>query len=433
MEYLASDKIAIVDLGTRDITEEELDEDLVLEKIGGVGITKHLYDRFKSAHPTENGPLVLGTGLLTGTLVPGSSLGVMTAKSPSTGKISHVPLTLDAGAELKYSGFDYIVIKGNAEKPVYLWIHDGIVDINDAGDLWGKDTWAATDHIRNEMGDDLIQVLGIGPAGENGSDLAQMGINYWQSADRFGFGKLCGEKKLKLIALRGMGLLEISEPEAFIEDCAELISGIRSTPVIKKQGIAAAAAALGEEDLGDWLDPLTHRHMACFNTPVATNTFIFTDDDPSLLKESTAPEPGFLLTDIFPLLTFKKAGLSAKDVGTVLRACAKYGIDGAAVAELSAKSGLTGPEEIEKTFPNLKGPVESTGKSVFSPWAAVGKEINENWERRQAVAYILGIHPIWLQMAPELTEEKLLDLAGLGTELELTRETLDEVIADILA
>ena len=279
MEYLASDKIAIVDLGTRNITEDELDEDLVLDKIGGAGITKHLYDQYA----VEN-PIVLGTGLLTGTLVPGASLGVITAKSPSTGRISHVPLNLYAGMELKYSGFDYIVIKGTADKPVYLWIHDGILDINDADDLWGKDTWAATDHIRSEMGDDLIQVLGIGQAGENGSDLAQIGINYWQSADRMGFGKLFGEKNLKLMAIRGMGLLEISEPEDFMDDCAELIATIRKNPTTQKQGITAAAAALGEEDLGDFLDPLTHRHMACFNTPVATNTFIFTEEDPALLK-----------------------------------------------------------------------------------------------------------------------------------------------------
>ncbi len=230
-----------------------------------------------------------------------------------------------------------------------------------------------------------------------------------------------------------MGLLEISEPEAFVEDCAELIAAIRSNNNTQKQGIAAVSAALGEEDLSDWLSPLTHRHMACFNTPVATNTFLFTDEDPALLEETTVTEPGFLFTDIFPLVVLKKAGLSAKDAGLVLKACAKYGIDGAAVAELSAKSGLTSPEEIEKTFPDLKGPVESTGKSVFSPWAAMGQDINANWERRQAVAYILGLHPIWLQMATDLTEKKLLDLAGLGTEMEFTPDTLDEVIGDILA
>lgn len=433
MEYLASDKIAIVDLGTCEITEDELDEDLVLDKIGGAAITKHLYDKHASAQSDDSGPIVLGTGLLTGTLVPGSSLGIMTAKSPLTGKVSHVPLTLDAGMELKYSGFDYIVIKGSAPKPVYLWIHDGIMDIHDADKLWGKDTWATTDYIRSEMGDDLVQVLGIGQAGEQCGDLAQVGINYWQSADRFGFGKLFGDKKLKLVAIRGMGLLEISEPEAFVEDCAELIAAIRKNPDNQKHGLAAVAAALGQEDLSEWLKPLTHRHMACFNTPVATNTFIFTDEDPSLLKETGVAEPGFLLTDVSPLVTFKKAGLSLKDTGLVLRACAKYGIDGAAVAELSAKSGLTSPADIEKTFPGLKGPVESTGKSLFSPWGALGRDMDENWERRQAVAYILGLHPIWFQMTTELTEEKLLDLAGLGTEMEFTLDTLNEVIGDILA
>ncbi len=428
MEYLASDKIAVVNLETRDITEDELDEDLVLDKIGGAAITKHLYDQYASEDP-----IVLGTGLLTGTLVPGAALGVITAKSPSTGKLSHMPLTLDAGMELKYSGFDYIVIKGKAPKPVYLWIHDGILDINDADDLWGKNTWEATDHIRSEMGDDLIQVLGIGEAGEKGSDLAQVGINYWQSADRFGFGKRFGEKNLKLIAIRGMGLLEISEPEEFVGDCAELIASIRSGKAIQNQGIAAAAAALGAEDLGDWLGPLTHRHMACFNTPVATNTFLFLDDDPSLLKESNVAEPGFLATDILPLITLKEAGFSAEDAGRVLRACAKYGIDGAAVAELSTKSGAKTPAEIEKAFPDLKGPVQCTGSSIFSAWGAVGENTDQNWERRQAVAYILGLHPIWFQTAAEPTEEKLLDLAGLGTEMEFTPDTLDEVIEDLLA
>ena len=225
MEYLASDKIAIVDLDSRDITEEELDEDLVLEKIGGVGITQSLYDRFEGEDP-----IVLGSGLLTGSLVPGSALSVMTAKSPLTGKVSHVPVVLDAGIEFKYSGFDYMVIKGTAQKPVYLWIHDGIVDINDADEVWGKDVWAATDYIREFMGDDLIQVMGIGKAGESGSPLATTCINYWQGGDRLGFGTLFGQKKLKLIGLRGMGLLEIAEPEDFVEDCLALISSIKSGP-----------------------------------------------------------------------------------------------------------------------------------------------------------------------------------------------------------
>lgn len=426
MEYLASDKIAIVDLGSGDITEEELDEDLVLEKIGGAGITQSLYARFEAEDP-----IVLGSGLLTGSLVPGAALSVITAKSPVTGTVSHVPVVLDAGMEFKYSGFDYLVIKGAAENPVYLWIHDGIADINDANDVWGKDVWAATDYVREFMGDELIQVLGIGEAGEAGSPLATVCVNYWQGGDRFGFGSLFAQKNLKLIGIRGMGLLEIAEPEDFTEDCLELISTIKAGPLKGKKGIAHMASLLGEEDITDWISPLIHRHMACFNTPFPTNSFVFLNEDPQLLEESKVDEPGVLLTDIHPLLTYKRMGLSAEDACSVLSACAKYGIDAAAVAELSEKAGTTAPEAISASFSGLKDPVQGVGNSVFSAWGKVGSPDPKEWERRQALAYILGLHPLFVLMSNELSEEKLLDLAGMGTELELTRETLDEVIADI--
>ena len=169
MEYLSTNKIAIVDLTNSKVSDQELDEDLVREKIGGAGITTALYEQYQNEDP-----IVLGTGLLTGTLAPASALGMITAKSPLTGKVCHAPLTLYAGLELRYSGFDYVVIKGKSPKPVYLWIHDGVADISESKDLWGKDVWASTDTIRELMGDSLIQVLTIGKAGESESDFAQV-------------------------------------------------------------------------------------------------------------------------------------------------------------------------------------------------------------------------------------------------------------------
>ena len=438
MEYLSSNKIAIIDLGTSEITEDELDDDLVSEKIGGAGITTALYDKFK-----DDDPIVLGTGLLTGTLVPASALSIITAKSPLTDEVCHAPLTLDAGIELKYSGFDYIVIKGVAEKPVYLWVHDGVIDINDADEVWGKDVWESTDYVRELMGDDVIQVLAIGKAGESCSDFAQVCINYWASGDRWGFGKLFGEKKLKLIALRGMGLLEIADPEALIEQCKELLLAVKTGAFAGKKGIAEIPVAIGEEDIKDWIAPLIHRHSSCFNTPYATNTFVYLDEDPGLIKESKVKEPGFLLTDIYSLLVFKKSGLSAADSCKILRDCAKYGIDAVAVAELSQKAGRTDPEEIIKSFPELKAPVSSTVKGKFSPWApsrpifadfglpADGSKDAKWWERRQAISYIFGIHPIFSLMSPELTEEKLIELVNTGAELEINPEILDNVVAYI--
>lgn len=438
MEYLSSDKIAIIDLASSEINEEELNEDLVKKRIGGAGITTALYERFENEDP-----IVLGSGLLTGTLAPASALGIMTAKSPLTGKVCHAPLTLYAGMELKYSGFDYIVFKGASEKPVYLWIHDGIADINDADEAWGKDVWESTDYMREVIGDNMIQVLTIGKAGESGSDIAQVCINYWASGDRWGFGNILGQKKLKLIAIRGMGLLEIADPEGFVSTCRELLSEVKAGSFAGKKGIAEIPVAIGEEDIKDWIAPLIHRHSSCFNTPFAANTFVYLDEDPALLKEPDVEEPGFLLTDIYGLLGFKKLGLSASDSCRILRDCAKYGIDAVAVAELSQKAGRTNPDEIIKSFPGLKGPVMSSSKGVFSPWApprpiftdlslpSDGSQDTQWWERRQAVAYIFGIDPLFALMSPELSEEKLLELSNIGTELDLTSEILDRVIDEI--
>jgi len=426
MEYLSTNKIAIVDLTNSKVSDQELDEDLVKEKIGGAGITTALYEQYQNEDP-----IVLGTGLLTGTLAPASALGMITAKSPLTGKVCHAPFTLYAGLELKYSGFDYVVIKGKSQKPVYLWMHDGVADVSDAKDVWGKDVWASTDTIRELMGDQLIQVLTIGKAGESESDFAQVCINYWGSGDRWGFGKLFGQKKLKLVALRGMSLLELSDAEGFVQQCKELLSALKVGAFAEKRGIAEIPVATGEEDIRKWLAPLVHRHQSCFNTPFPTNTFVFLDEDPGLLKESEKNEPGFLITDLYGLLGFKKLGLSAADACALLRECAKYGIDATAVAELSQKAGKKKPDEIKKTFSGLKGTLENIGKGRFSPWCPnFGLPANE-WERKQAVAYIFGIHPIFAMVAPELSEEKLIELANVGTGLGFTSETLDKVIADI--
>ena len=426
MEYLSTNKIAIVDLTNSKVSDQELDEDLVKEKIGGAGITTALYEQYQNEDP-----IILGTGLLTGTLAPASALGMITAKSPLTGKVCHAPFTLYAGLELKYSGFDYVVIKGKSPKPVYLWMHDGVADVSDAKDVWGKDVWTSTDTIRELMGDQLIQVLTIGKAGESECDFAQVCVNYWASGDRWGFGKLFGQKKLKLVALRGMSLLELSDAEGFVQQCKELLSALKVGASAEKRGIAEIPVATGEEDIRKWLAPLVHRHQSCFNTPFPTNTFVFLDEDPGLLKESEKNEPGFLLTDLYGLLGFKKIGLSPADACALLRECAKYGIDAVAVAELSQKAGKKKADEIKKSFSGLRGPLENIGKGTFSPWCPnFGLPANQ-WERRQAVAYIFGIHPIYAMVAPELSEEKLIELANIGTGLGFTSETLEKVIADI--
>ncbi|MBW1731083.1 MAG: hypothetical protein JRH08_01680 [Deltaproteobacteria bacterium] len=440
MEYLSSDKIGIIDFTTSEVSEEPLDEELVRENIGGIGITTILHEKYK-----EDDPVVLGTGLLTGTLVPGSALGVITARSPISGKVVHTPLTMYTGIELKYSGFDYLVIKGKAQNPVYLWIHDGIADVEDAGELWGKDTWTCTDQIRKLMGDDVIQVLGIGGAGEAGSELAQITCNYWGSADRWGLGKIFGEKKLKLVAVRGMGLIEIAEPEEFVSQARSMIAEFRSAPFSGRQGVGDLLAELGHEDFNSWMGPLVHRHKSCFNTPIPTNTFLFLDEEPQLMKESEKDEPGVLVTDPLALLALKNLGLSAKDAGEALKACAKQGIDPYRVALLAQENGKTTLQDLLGFLPEMKAsPEVSYVQEIFSPWCprrplwgdfGIGSdesEISQWWNRRQAVAYIFGIHPIFALMSPQLSEDKLLELAALGTDIEFDSNTIDKIVGRLI-
>jgi len=434
MEYLSTDKILIIDLNTAGVEEEELDESLVTQKIGGIGITKYLYEKYQA-----DDPIVIGTGLLTGTTYPASAAGQITAKSPATGKLCHCPIIYKVGLEIKYAGFDYIVVKGRSEKPVYLWIHDGVADISDAADVWGKDVWQTTDKLRQFVGDDLLQTMMIGPAGENGSDHAQVCYNHWSSPDRFGFGKVFGKKNLKGFAFRGMGMIEVADPEAFVERSLEILKAVKENTFLEKKGIAPILTALGEEGLHEWIDPIVHRHSADYFTPYATNTALFLDEDPGAVKESKIEEPGILVSDIHALLAFKKQGLSAIDAGRALKACAKYGIDPFAVAELSGNATLDG---ITGSLESIKGEIDIPGSGIFSPWCPRGPIFNDFdlsgeeqilawWERRQAISMIFGIQPMFSLMCPELTEENMLELASMGTGIDLTQETLDAVVRDI--
>ena len=437
MEYLSANKILVVDLASAEVTDDELDDELVAEKIGGAAVAKHLYEQH-----ADGDPIVIGTGLLTGTLFPAAGAGVVTAKSPVTGKVSHCPITLKVGLEIQYSGFDYIVIKGESPAPVFLWIHDGVADISSAADVWGKNVWETTDTWRKTMGDDLIQTVVIGKAGEDQSDLAQICYNYWASGDRWSFGKIFGVKNLKGLAFRGMGLLEMADAEEFVELALDVLEEVKEGEFVGKKGIGDICAAIGETDINAWLAPIVHRHSACYNTPYATNTFVFLDGDPKNLAEPDNAEPGFLITDLFGLIEFKKAGLSAVDAALLLRACTKYGIDAAAVAELSQATGKASLAEIQDSMAELSGPVTRPGSGIFSPWCPLepvfgnfedsGDDPAGWWNRRMAVAYIFGIHPVFAVMSPEITEDDLLEIATVGTEIEFSTDTLNKAVDYLL-
>ncbi len=147
--------------------------------------------------------LIFANGVLSGTVLPGTGRHAIGAKSPLTGALGSCEAGGWFGSELKRAGFDAIVIQGRAERPVYLWIQDGQVELRPAEHLWGKTTADTQDAIRAELGDDKIRVACIGPAGENQVRFASIMHDVSRAAGRSGLGAVMGSKNLKAVAVRG--------------------------------------------------------------------------------------------------------------------------------------------------------------------------------------------------------------------------------------
>jgi aldehyde:ferredoxin oxidoreductase len=133
------------------------------------------------------------------------------------------------GPELRFAGFDHLVIKGRADGPVYLWIHDGDIEIRDASGLWGRSVFDTQELIKEELGDPEVKALCIGVAGENLVRFANVMSGMKNAAGRTGMGAVMGSKNLKAIAVRGTMDLEIRFPEEALEYNRQLIEHIGST------------------------------------------------------------------------------------------------------------------------------------------------------------------------------------------------------------
>jgi len=157
--------------------------------------------------------LVFITGPLTGTPTPLCSRYTVCAKSPLTTIWGEAHGSGFWGPELKAAGLDGIILDGKADKPVYLWIKNGKVEIKDAHHLWGKDTFETEDIIKQELGDKNIRVACIGPAGEKLSRIAAIINDHGRAAARCGMGAVMGSKNLKAIAVGGTQKVKVAHRE----------------------------------------------------------------------------------------------------------------------------------------------------------------------------------------------------------------------------
>jgi len=278
-------KILYIDLTREKTWTEEFDEKLGELFLGGRGINaKLLWDLIAWAGIDPLGPenvMIFGTGALTGTTAPSSGRTTITCKSPMTNLYLKTNMGGHWGAELKFAGYDHIVIHGRANHPVYITIQDDCVEIRDAKHLWGLDVRETTETIVEDMDDKEVKVACIGPAGENLVKFAAVMNSVYHAAGRGGAGAVMGSKNLKAIAVRGTKSIELWKPDEFRELALEVRKNLAKdsgAQVLYEYGTANSF------ELDNELHRLPNRNFIYDNLP-----------DPKPLSGQNLVEKGYLL------------------------------------------------------------------------------------------------------------------------------------------
>lgn len=198
-------KVLRVNLSTGDVSREALNKDWAEKYFGGKGLgVKYLYEELREGIDSlsSTNKLILTTGPFTGTVVPCSGRLTFAAKSPATGTMLDSSIGGRFATQLKFSGYDLLIIEGQAEKPACLMISDDKVEMRDATYLWGKSIFETESQLGEELGRES-GILSIGPAGEKLVSIACIGSEYYRQAARGGIGAVMGSKKLKAIVCSG--------------------------------------------------------------------------------------------------------------------------------------------------------------------------------------------------------------------------------------
>jgi len=199
-------RIAHVHLASRQVTVEEPEEAFYRTYLGGSALGAYYVLREMPAGADALGPenvLVVAPSVLTGAPITGLSRFNMTAKSPLTGCIGDSQCGGYFGPQLKYAGFDALVIKGAAERSVYLWVHDGTIEVRDAEHLAALFPKELEATVKRELRDERVQVLQNGPAGRRLVRFACAGNRLHHFAGRCGMGAVMGAKNLVAVVARG--------------------------------------------------------------------------------------------------------------------------------------------------------------------------------------------------------------------------------------
>jgi len=307
-----------VDLTQGTCHSHPTEENLARSFLGGRGLNvKRLWDELP-AHTDALSPenhLVFGAGPLVGTLFPGGARFNVTAMSPHTGILGDSNAGGFFGPELKFAGYDQLILEGRSDHPVYLLVRDDQIELRDARELRGRDVWETTLAIQQELGDPEVQVAAIGPAAENGVSFAGIFVNLNRALGRTGMGTVMAAKNLKAVAVRGTGLIPVADMTRFKEIIERLDTIIYQHPeyeVRVRLGTTKLLKALNdigalptrhfqqgrfehaEAVSGEAIEELYKiKSKACFACTIPCSRFLVVDDPrfPSLRLEGPEYEP----------------------------------------------------------------------------------------------------------------------------------------------
>ncbi|MEK7449477.1 MAG: aldehyde ferredoxin oxidoreductase family protein [Planctomycetota bacterium] len=261
-------KLAIIDLSKEKVKIEETPDSLRKKLLGGRGLNIYYLNKYlkSGAEPlSPDNVLIFGAGLLTGTLTPSSSRYNVSAKSPETGFLGDANCGGFFGPELRYAGFDRLIILGKAKKPSYLYLCDGKIEIRDAGPYWSKDTYEVQQSLRNDLGPCESAVCGV--AGEKLVRFACVRTGVKNAAGRCGLGAVMGSKNLKAVVAQGTGGIKIKHPDQMQKLAEEIkkylfsskispLLGKLGTPLLYEVSNAIGAIRTKNSQLNAWSDSL---------------------------------------------------------------------------------------------------------------------------------------------------------------------------------
>jgi aldehyde:ferredoxin oxidoreductase len=286
--------------------------------------------------------IVLGTGPMVGTIMPGASRTSGLSKFPATGAVASVCGGMSFGFHLKQAGYDHVILTGKADKPTYLFIFDDHIDLIDADKLWGLDIVQTTDLMWKKYED--CGVIAIGQAGENKVFGALTLIDKTSTFGRGGLGAIMGSKNLKAIVVKGTKGIEIANPKQFNKLYVNFIDRIRKYPqrdswielgMLRSLPVGMILNAKGEKKKAkqcsdrNYLKNIKKRRIGCPSCPMA---------DKDILEIREGKFTGLLnytSSIINPFLMFTSDGLSSYDEAVkIFDIIGRYGLDSLTITSL---------------------------------------------------------------------------------------------------